>query len=401
MAGDFLPMPAPGARSFARRSRTGLGSRAGIRAETTSPQERTQARPRGGRHGGCSPAASRDALQWLAAPIVGAMLAASATPARPQSVEAFYRGKTIQLVVPADPGGSYDLHSRLIARYIGRWIPGHPTVIVQAMAGAGGLRAINYLYEKACGAGRQRHRHADPGEHPGRRARPGPDVRFDAAKFNWIGRVASSVDLIVAWHSYGAKTIADAKRIAIPLGATGAASGAMLYATMLNSLIGTRFDIIPGYKHNEMLLAMERGETGAAQYLLEHVADGVSKLARRQKVNLLVNVGSERLSAIGDVPALVELGTTTEERQVLAIFASADTVGRSILTPPHVPAERVDTLRRQAFDAMLRDRDFLDQIGKIETEYAPMSGIALQKLIEGTRDVPSGVLARARASVQR
>jgi tripartite-type tricarboxylate transporter receptor subunit TctC len=342
-------------------------------------------------------AASRDALRWLA-PIVGAMLAASATPARPQSVEAFYRGKTIQLVVPADPGGSYDLHSRLIARYIGRWIPGHPTVIVQAMAGAGGLRAINYLYEKAAQDGSvigmpiQENILAD--------VLGGPDVRYDAAKFNWIGRVASSADVIVAWHTYGAKTIADATRVAIPLGATGPASGAMLYAMMLNSLIGTRFDIIPGYKHNEMLLAMERGETGAAHTSCGTLRTAFPNWLADKKVNVLVSMGSERLSAIADVPALVELGTTTEERQVLAIFASAETIGRSILTPPHVPSERVATLR-QAFDAMLKDRDFLDEIGKAETEYAPMSGTALQGLIEGTRDVPSSALALARASMHR
>jgi tripartite-type tricarboxylate transporter receptor subunit TctC len=165
-------------------------------------------------------------------------------------------------------------------------------------------------------------------------------------------------------------------------------------------MIGTKFNVIPGYKHNEMLLAMERGETGAAHTSWSTLKTAFPTWLTDRKVNLLVVVGSERVPEIAGVPSLVELGNTAEETQVLAIFASAETIGRSILTTPGVPADRVAALRA-AFDAMLEDPDFLADVAATETEFAPMSGSAVQKLIEGTRDVPPAVLMRARASVRR
>src|SRR5262249_3215408 len=152
------------------------------------------------------------------------------------------RANPPETAAPADPGGSYDLHTRLIARHIGKWIPGRPAVIVQNMPGAGGLRAANYLYEKApqdgsvLGMPVQENVLAD--------VLGGNDVRFRATDFNWIGRLAPSVDMIVTWWTSGVKTIADARRVAVPLGATGPASGTILYPAVLNSLIGTRFSVV-------------------------------------------------------------------------------------------------------------------------------------------------------------
>lgn len=315
-----------------------------------------------------------------------------------QTVAEFYKGKTISMVVPADPGGSYDLHTRIVARHIGKLIPGQPNIIVQNMQGAGGLRAINYLYEKAPADGTvigmpvQENVIAD--------VFGGADVRYKIPEFNWIGRLAPGVDLIVTWQSFGAKTIEDATKIAVPLGATGPASGTIIYPIMLNNLLGTKFSVVSGYRHNEMLLAMERGETGGAFTSLSTLKTAYPSWIAEKKVNVLVAFANERVAELPGVPTLVELGRTPEEHQVLGIFASAGTIGRSFLTMPHVPPERVDALR-QAFDAMLKDGDFLAEIGKTHAEFGPMGGAALQQLIAEARNVSPAVLERARAAIKR
>ncbi len=332
----------------------------------------------------------------MAAVFAALMLAAS--PAQAQSVADFYRGKTITMVVPADPGGSYDLHTRLIARHLGEHIPGRPSVIVQNMAGAGGLRAINYLYEKApqdgtvLGMPVQENVLAD--------ALGGSEVRYKITDFNWIGRLAPGVDVIVTWWTSGVRSISDATRASVPLGATGPASGTSLYPRMLNAIAGTKFDITSGYKHNEMLLAMERGETYGAFTSLATLKTTYPTWISNKRVYLLVSITPAPAPELAGVPDLASLARTTSDRQVLAIFASASAVGRSILTTPRVPAARVAALR-DAFEAMTKDADFLADIRKTHAEFGPLPGATLQKQIMQSRDVPPAVLQRARAAVGR
>jgi tripartite-type tricarboxylate transporter receptor subunit TctC len=332
----------------------------------------------------------------VAAAMTALMLAVPAAQAQP--VEAFYRGKTITMIVPADPGGSYDLHTRLISRHIGKRIPGQPAVIVQNMQGAGGLRAINYLYEKApqdgtvLGMPVQENVLAD--------VLGGSDVRYKVTDFNWIGRLSPSLDVIATWATTGVKTIADARRVTVPLGATGPASGTILYPAMMNSLLGTRFTFVSGYRHTEMLLAMERGETGGAHTSLSTLKTAFPHWLAQNKIHMLVAITPQRVAELPDVPGLVELGSNAEDRQVLTIFASVGSVGRSILTTPRVPAARVAALR-EAFDGMTRDPEFLADHGKTHAEFGPLHGVALQKLIEDARNVSPAVLERARAAVRR
>jgi tripartite-type tricarboxylate transporter receptor subunit TctC len=326
------------------------------------------------------------------------MLVLVVSGAAAQSVEQFYKGKTITVVVPADPGGSYDLNARLVSRHLGKWIPGRPGIVVTNMAGAGGLRSINYLYEKApqdgtaLGIPIQENVLADVlGQ---------TDARYRIEAFSWIGRITASADFIAVWHTLGVRTIDDARRIAVPLGATGPASGTMLFPLMLNNLLGTRFAVTSGYKHTEMLLAMERGETAAAHTTLTTLKTSFPTWLSERKVNLLVAIAPERVAEYADVPHLVELGRNETERQVLSIFASVGAVGRSLLTTPGVPADRVAALRA-AFDAMVMDPEFLAEIAKTHAELDPKSGAALQAMIAGTRNVPPAILERARQSVRR
>ena len=319
--------------------------------------------------------------------------------ARAQSAEAFYRGKTLTMIVPADPGGSYDLHTRLVARHLGKFVPGRPNIVVQNMAGAGGLRAINFLYEKAAQDGTvlgmpvQENILAD--------VLGGTEVRYKVPEFNWIGRLAPGVDMIVTWWTTGIRTITDATKVAsLPIGATGPASGTSLYPLMLNALVGTRFDVIPGYKHNEMLLAVERGETAGAFTSLATLKTQFARWITDKRINVLVVFTPERVAEFPAAPTLTELATNTADRQVMGIFASAGAIGRSFMTAPNVPADRVAALRT-AFSAMVEDAEFRAEIAKTHAEFGPLSGAALQKLIADTRNVPAAVLERTRAAVRR
>jgi tripartite-type tricarboxylate transporter receptor subunit TctC len=218
-------------------------------------------------------------------------------------------------------------------------------------------------------------------------------------EFNWIGRLAPGVDLIVTWWTTGIKTITDATKVSMPVGATGPASGTSLYPLMLNSLVGTRFEVIPGYKHNEMLLAVERGETAGAFTSLATIKTQFARWIEDKRINALVVFSPERVSEFPATPTLLELASNTADRQVMAIFASAGAIGRSFMTTPHAPADRVEALRA-AFTAMVEDSDFRADVAKTHAEFGPLSGAALQKLIADTRDVPAAVLERARAAVR-
>jgi tripartite-type tricarboxylate transporter receptor subunit TctC len=169
---------------------------------------------------------------------------------------------------------------------------------------------------------------------------------------------------------------------------------------MLNHILGTKFEVIPGYKHTEILLAMERGETGGGHTSLTTLKTSFPTWVAQNKVNMLVVFSPQRVSELANVPDLLELARNAEDRQVLAIFASVGAVGRSIMTTPRVPAERVAALR-EAFDGMSKDAEFLADLAKTHAEFGPMHGAALQTFIEKTRDVPPAVLERARAAVRR
>lgn len=322
----------------------------------------------------------------------------SAFPAHAQSVEQFYSGKTISLIAPADPGGSYDMHLRVMARHVGKFIPGRPNAIVQNMLGAGGLRASNYVYERAprdgtvLGMPVQENVIAD--------VIGSSEVRFQVSDFNWIGRLTASADTIVVWHTLGVRSVDDARHKEIIIGATGPASGTSLYPWVMNSVVGTRFKVITGYKHTDTLLAVERGETQGAFSSVTTIQTVAPTWFTQNKVYPIVMIAPERVPEFASVPTLVELGRTPEDRQVLAILASATTVGRSIMTTPGVPRDRLAALRA-AFDAMLKDTEFKADFAKTRTEFAPMSGEDLQGFIEQTRKVSSDVLARARAAAKR
>jgi tripartite-type tricarboxylate transporter receptor subunit TctC len=327
-----------------------------------------------------------------------ALAAFGALPAHAQSEEQAFRGKTINVYIGFAPGGSYDYFGRLLARHLGAHVPGHPNVVAQSMPGAGSFKAANFLYSVA----------PKDGTALGivtqtialEEALGTKGVLYKAADFNWIGRATAIVEVTLTWETSKAKTIEDAKRYVIPVAGTGSGSPSEGYPKLLNGIAGTKFKVITGYTGSTGgMLAMERGEVDGALTSWNTLRLTKQDWLKNKKINLLVQYTLEREPDLPDVPAIVELGKTPLDKQVLAFYASGAAVGRSFLAPPGVPADRVKALRT-AFDDMLKDPAFLGEIEKSKAEFKPLSGEKLQQLIASTANAPKEVIARTKSYIQ-
>ena len=325
-----------------------------------------------------------------------AMVAAVPVAAQAQSVEQFYKGKTINLYIGYATGGGYDFFGRLTARHMGRHIPGNPTIVPQNMPGAGSLKAANYLYAVA----------PKDGTALGiitqtvaiEEALGTQGVQYKSAGFNWVGRVTSNVEISLMWHTSKVQSIEDAKKIAVPVAGTGPGSPAEVYPKVLNAVIGTKFKVITGYPgSNDGLIAMERGETDGALTSWNTTKTSKKNWLDEKKIAIIVQYAPERHPDLPNVPTAVELGSTPEQKKVLELFVSGAAVGRSILTTPNVPADRLKALRG-AFDAMIADKVFLDEVEKTKAEFDPLSGEKLQKIVEDAANIPPDVLKLAKAA---
>jgi tripartite-type tricarboxylate transporter receptor subunit TctC len=328
--------------------------------------------------------------------VLGWGLAFLLTPAygQAQSVENFYRGKTVNVVIGYPPAGANDFYARAVARHIGKHIPGNPTVIPRNMPGGGSLVAANHIFNVA----------AKDGTTLGLIVPTAPieeklgaaNVRFKAAQFNWIGRLAATPNVTFMNASSPVKTIKDAMEREAVLGATGRSSTVAVYPTMLNHLVGTKFKLVMGYAGSaEAMLAMERGEVEGHSTTWEGVKSRAARRLQDKSINILVQFGLQRHPELPDIPTAVELGRTNDEVLALRFFANASDVGRFILSTPDTPADRIQALRR-AFDAMVKDPEFIADLDAQKLDLGPLSGEELQKLIEEVANVPPSILEKVR-----
>ena len=293
---------------------------------------------------------------------------------------AFYSGKTIELIVGYPPGGSNDVYGRAVARHIGRFIPGHPQVIFRNMPGAGSILAANHIYNVAPKDGTVLGLLAATNTLDEKLGANG--VKFETAKFNWIGRVSSAINVTGIWHMSRIKTVQDALAHEVSLGATGSGSTVFVYPNVLNRVVGTKFKLIMGYGgSNEAMLAVERGEVEGHSTSLEAYKAAQPDWIKDKKINFIVQYGLKRHPDLPDVPTCVELARNAEEAAILKAVVNATEIGKSILTSPGVPAERVSILRR-AFDEMVWDGDFIRELEAMRVELTPMNGVELQNLVQ-------------------
>ncbi len=302
--------------------------------------------------------------------------------------------KPITVYIGNTAGGSYDLYGRMVARFLGKHLAGNPTIVASNMPGAGSLKAANYIYEVA----------PKDGTVLGivtetialEQALANPAVQFDAAKFTWIGRVASSNNIHVQWATSPVKTIEDAFKYETPVAGTGAGNIAEIVPNLLNKALGTKFKIISGYPaSNEAMIAMERGEVegGVASWAAFKISRG--DWIRDKKVNIILQDVPERSAELPDVPALVELGKTPEDKQLLSLYASGGELGRAILAPPGMTPEVTKALR-DGFTAMTKDPEFIAEMQKVNLDLEPRTGEQLQAAAEKILNVPESVKARAK-----
>jgi tripartite-type tricarboxylate transporter receptor subunit TctC len=307
--------------------------------------------------------------------------------------EDFYAGKTVNIVVGYGPGGGYDLYSRLIARHLGKHIPGHPSVVVQNMDGAGSLRATNYILGSAPRDGTII---ASVNQTLPLYALAGGDgVRFDVGRLQWLGSVEASNSVLVTFRSSGVATLADARERQTPLGSTGVGSDSNLHATAINSLLGTKFKVISGYKGGrDIQLAMERGEVaGRAGITWSSIAASVPDWITQHRINVLVQLGVKREADLPDVPLLTELVDDPGSRQLATLLTIPTVIGFAHWVGPDVPKERVDILRK-AYDAMNADKEFIAEADRASMHLRPQTTNDIASLVNEAAGTPAPVLSR-------
>ena len=300
--------------------------------------------------------------------------------------------KPVELIIGYASGGGYDAYGRLVARHLGRHLPGQPVIVPRNMPGAGSITAANFIYSlapkdgTAIGIVTQTIKEEELLGTPG--------VRYEADKFTWLGRISPNVNLSITWHTSKVRTIEDAVKFEVPV-ASNAIAGVL--PTVLNNVVGAKFKLINGYAgSNDGMLAMERGETDGAMTTWDTLKASKPQWLADKKVNIVVQYTLERHREMPDVPTMLELAKTAEDRQLLELFSAASAIGRSLLAPPGIPADRTAILRK-AFQLMIADPQFLADAEKMRLDIDDLSGERLQQVMADTKTLPPAVRARARA----
>ena len=312
--------------------------------------------------------------------------------------EDFFTGKQISLIISTGVGGSFDANARILARYLGGHLPGKPTVVPKNMPGAGHVRAANYLYNQAPSDGTTIGALV-PAFILGQ-VFDGRGVQFNAAKFKWIGATSTGNSTVYAWHSAGISSIEDAMKGQVLMGATGVGSYTTLYPTVLNNVVGTKFKIIAGYDSAAQInLAMERGEVqGRAGNNLSSLKQENPEWLIDKKVVLLVQVGLERDAEFPAVPLITELGQTDEQRRILHVFSVDVILGRPLLAPPGLSAERLAILRK-GYDDAVNDPAFMKESGNLALGDKPLSGAFIEREVTDLVATPRDIIEKAMAAM--
>jgi tripartite-type tricarboxylate transporter receptor subunit TctC len=325
---------------------------------------------------------------WRLAAIAVIFVACRQSLALAQS-EAFYRGKTINIYIGFAPGGSYDIYARFLGRFMADHIPGKPTIVPHNMPGGGSRAVAGYIYNVAPKDGTAL---ATIDQSLPLQQAMGEALNFDAAKFTWIGNMAAGTNVLATWYTSGIKTIADAKRKEVPLGATG--SGSSQQPKMMNLLLGTKFKIVLGYPGgSEINLAMERGEVAARTNTWASFKATSQEWLRDKKINLLVQIGLVKATDLPDVPLLLDLATSRDDRILLKMLSAPATIGRPFVSTPGLAADKIKGLRA-AFDATVSDPDALAEAKRMKLELTPMSGATLESLIADIMAAPRPLTER-------
>lgn len=324
------------------------------------------------------------ALSWLAS---------STATAYAQSPEEFFKGRQITMLVGAGAGGGYDVYARVWARHASRHIPGQPAIIARNMPAAAGIAAANALYNNADRDGSTiaalpNGTSMDP-------LAGNAQARFDPLKMIWLGSIGKLQNVCATWHTSPVKTIKAAQEREIIVAGAGATSNSAIMPRILNDLIGTRFKVVAGYDPTSGLnLALERGEAeGICGLSWSTIKASRPHWIKDRLLNVIVQVGVDKLTDLPDVPGALDLVNDPASRQVLELVLIRQEIGRPIVLPPDVPADRALALRK-AFEATLRDPAFLADAGKSGMEIEPLTGAQIDEMLSRAYGAPKPVIAR-------
>ena len=328
--------------------------------------------------------------------IVLAGSALVAAPVAAQDVAKFYKGNTVTILMGTGPGGSYDLYAHTIAQHLARHIPGNPTIIVEHMPGHGGANAGNQIYGVAAQDGSKiLLSHALPLIE---KLEGGSGIRFQSAKFQWLGAYDAIAQMLTLWHTAPAKTLADLKTADMVVGAFNKNHLTYQWAMLTKDALGSKFKIVAGYRGgNDLNLAMERGEIAGWTASWENVAGTRPEWLADKKVRILIQYTLQRQKELKDVPTLAEL-TPADKKDLVEFFAAGTPIARAMAVGPGVPKDRLDALRK-AFEDTMKDPAFLADAQKRKLSIDVRNAATTQALVEKITGASPELVTRVKKAI--
>jgi len=329
-----------------------------------------------------------------AAVLAIASIALAAPIASAQSPADFYKGRNVDLYIGYSVGGAYDLYARVIARHLGKHIPGNPTIVPKNMEGAGSLRLANWIYNVGPKDGTAlatigRGTAFDP-------LLGSKGAQFRADRFTWIGSANNEVSVCVAWKGSGVTRFEDVLTKELIVGGTGQAADTDQFPRILNGVLGAKFKIVSGYPGgNDVTLAMERGEVkGRCGWSWSSVVATHNRWIDDKSITVLVQLSLNKHPDLPDVPLIMDFAKGEDQQQMFKLIFARQVMGRPYLAPPGVPADRADALRKAFMDTM-RDPEFLAEAEKSQLEITPVAGPEVEKLVNDLYQTPKALADKA------
>jgi tripartite-type tricarboxylate transporter receptor subunit TctC len=327
-------------------------------------------------------------IRWTFALFIMAL----AVPCRADPVEDFYKGRTLTILAGFNTGGAYDQYARTVAKHIRKHIPGSPTIIVKNMQGAGSVIAANYLYNRSPKDG------SEIGLIAGTAALEPlfgvVPTQFDGQKFTWLGSANKEVGGCFAWHTSSIRTAQNLFDQGMITGTAGTSS--MMVPTMLNNVVGTRLKLVRGYKGtSELMLAIERGEVeGMCGMVWAALQTEHPDWVQQGFVRTVMQIGLTKSTDMPDAPLVMDFAKDEAAQQVLRLLIGWTIMGRPFLAPPGIPEDRKAALRK-AFDATMKDPEFLADAERSRLEVSPIGPEEIEAYLRDVYAAPKPLIERA------
>jgi tripartite-type tricarboxylate transporter receptor subunit TctC len=327
-----------------------------------------------------------------------ALLSSLPVPARADDVAQFYRSHPVSMIIGFGVGGGYDLYGRLVSRYIGKYLPGNPTIVPENMAGAGSLRAVDYLYSVA----------PKDGSVIGTFSRTLPlapllsGANFDSRKFTWLGSVAQDVIVCFTSRSSPIKTWQDLLAKPSSLGGEGAGAEPDIYARFVKNIFGAKIKLVSGYRGtNDIFLAIERGELdGVCGVSWGTVASVHPDYMRDGKISVIVQIGLRKAADLPNVPTLADVAQNKDQEEIIKLIVTTLAMSRPFAAPPDVPADRKAALIA-AFEKTTQDPQFKTEAQRIKLDVDFVPAHDIDRLLAAAYATPKALIAKTSDAISK